>query len=69
MESRSKPQQTLRDRLSQWETSLAPLTERQKKSYLELSTIAVSRPMPPDVCGLSSVRILCHNCFYLVNSQ
>lgn len=38
--------QTLRDRLSQWETHLAPLSVRQKDGYLQLSTAATSRPLP-----------------------
>lgn len=41
--------QNLRDRLSQWEAHLAPLSPRQKDGYLELSTAATSRPLPTQV--------------------
>ncbi len=41
--------QSLRDKLSQWEAHLAPLSAHQKDGYLELSTAATSRPLPTQV--------------------
>lgn len=53
----------LRDKLSQWETYLAPLSEQQKDSYLQLSAAATTRPMPPQVrlqtLGLTWALIQC----------
>ena len=38
----------VRERLSRWDT-LAPLSERQKEYFLELSSTAASRPLPEHV--------------------
>ena len=38
--------QNLRDKLSQWDSQLAPLSSRQKDGYLQLSAAATSRPLP-----------------------
>ena len=38
----------VRERLSRWDT-LAPLSERQKECFLELSSTAASRPLPEHV--------------------
>ena len=47
-QSRMKAQ-NLRDKLSQWESYLAPLSDQQKDSYLQLSAAATTRPLPPQV--------------------
>lgn len=44
--SRMKPQ-NLRDKLSQWELHLAPLSASQKDGYLQLSSAATSTALPP----------------------
>lgn len=41
--------QNLREKLSQWEAHLAPLSARQKDGYLQLSTAAASKPLPTQV--------------------
>lgn len=48
-QSRQKAQ-NLREKLSQWESQLAPLSERQKDGYLQLSAAATARPLPTQVC-------------------
>ena len=47
--------QTVRGKLSQWESHLAPLTEGQMSSYLQLSAEATAKPFPTQV-------ILCYVC-------
>ena len=44
----SKPK-TVRDKLSQWDTKLALLSESQKSGVMELSTAAAFRPLPSQV--------------------
>jgi len=42
----------LRDRLSAWDAKTdakAPLTERQKDGFIELTTLSASRPFPIEV--------------------
>jgi hypothetical protein len=42
----------LRDRLSSWDAKVdakAPLTERQKDGFIELTTLSVNRPLPVEV--------------------
>lgn len=41
--------QGVKERLSQWESKLAPLTNKQKDSYMSLAAHATQRPMPLDV--------------------
>ena len=58
--------QTLRDRLSQWEAHLAPLSSRQKDGYLQLSTAATSRPLPPQLAQSQvtlDVSVWCNRLF------
>ena len=40
---------TLRDRLSQWDSRLASLSDRQKDGFMELSSAASFRPLPTEV--------------------
>ena len=40
---------SIRDRLSLWEGSLAPLSDSEKQGFMELGTIAAQRPLPPEV--------------------
>ena len=40
---------SIRDRLSLWEGSLAPLSDSEKQGVMELGTIAAQRPLPPEV--------------------
>ena len=50
---------TLRDRLSAWDAKTdakAPLTERQKDGFIELTTLSASRPLPTEV---SSAQTIC----------
>ena len=44
---------SLRDRLGQWEARLAPLSEKQKDSFMELSSAATFRPLPAEVSHLT----------------
>ena len=46
--SKSKSQ-SVRDKLGQWDSRLAVLSEGQKESYMSLSSIASTRPMPAAV--------------------
>ena len=49
------------DRLSKWDGDdkcMAPLTARQKDSFLELAAIASNRPMPIEVCFGLCVKFL-----------
>ena len=42
----------LRDRLTAWDAKTdakAPLTDRQKDSFIELTTLSANRPLPPEV--------------------
>lgn len=43
--------QNVRDKLSQWDSRFAPLSEQQKESYMELSTTTSARPLPNLVSG------------------
>lgn len=49
---------SLRDRLGQWESRLAPLSEKQKDSFMELSSAATFRPLPAEVSHLAHVLYL-----------
>jgi hypothetical protein len=52
---------TLRDRLSAWDAKTdakAPLTERQKDGFIELTTLSANRPLPTEVFGRP---ICCHS--------
>ena len=50
---------SLRDRLGQWEARLAPLSEKQKDSFMELSSAATFRPLPAEVSHLThAVHVL-----------
>ena len=49
---------SLRDRLGQWESRLAPLSEKQKDSFMELSSAATFRPLPAEVSHLTHVLYL-----------
>ena len=40
---------TLRDRLSQWDSRLAPLSDKQKDGFMELSSATTFRPLPTQV--------------------
>ena len=40
---------SVRDRLSQWESSLAPLDEPSREEFMKLSTTAGNRPLPQNV--------------------
>jgi len=48
MSSRSNSQ-SVREKLGQWESKLAVLSEAQKDSYTTLSSLALSRPFPDSV--------------------
>ena len=39
----------LRDRLAAWDSQLAPLSDRQREGFMELSSVAASRPLPSQV--------------------
>ncbi len=47
--TQQKKAQNVRDKLSQWDSRLAPLSDRQKESFMELSTAATARPFPTQV--------------------
>jgi len=42
---------SLRDRLGQWDSRLAPRTDKQKDGFMELSSAATFRPFPAEVSG------------------
>lgn len=42
----------VRDKLAQWDSHLAVLSEQQKESCMELSSSAYSRPLPIQVSTL-----------------
>ena len=42
---------SLRDRLGQWDSRLAPLTDKQKDGFMELSSAATFRPFSTEVGG------------------
>ena len=49
------PAKSLREKLTAWDAKLdptAPLTERQKDSFMELNTQSSNRPLPPEVIDL-----------------
>ena len=41
--------QAVRDRLVQWDSKLAPLSDKQKQGFVELSSAASYRPLPSEV--------------------
>ena len=47
--TKSKSQVNIRDRLSQWDSRLAPLSDHQKDGFMQLSSAASFRPIPPHV--------------------
>ena len=49
---------SLRDRLGQWESRLAPLSDKQKDSFMELSSAATFRPLPAEVSHFAHVQYL-----------
>ena len=49
---------SLRDRLGQWESRLAPLSDKQKDGFMELSSAATFRPLPPEVSHFAHVQYL-----------
>lgn len=51
--TKSKPQVNIRDRLSQWDSRLAPLTDHQKDGFMQLSSAASFRPTPSHVSQYS----------------
>lgn len=48
----------LHDRLAAWDSHLAPLSDRQKEAFVELSSAAASRPLP------SQVHIHCNHAYF-----
>ena len=48
---------SIRDSLSQWETSLAPLDESSREEFMKLSTTAGNRPLPQNVSLFTSILI------------
>ena len=51
--TKAKSQVTIRDRLSQWDSRLAPLSDHQKDSFMQLSSAASFRPTPSHVSKYS----------------
>ena len=49
---------SMRDRLSQWESSLAPLDETLRGEVMKLSTTAGHRPIPPHVSIMIIIIII-----------
>ena len=49
MERGNSSVESVRDRLSQWDSKLAPLSERQKQGFIEISSAASYRPLPAEV--------------------
>ena len=49
---------SLRDRLGQWESRLAPLSDKQKDGFMELSSAATFRPLPAEVSHFAHVQYL-----------
>ena len=49
---------SMRDRLSQWESSLAPLDETLRGEVMKLSTAAGHRPIPPHVSIMIIIIII-----------
>ena len=43
------PAKSVREKLSQWESKLAPLSDSQKVVIMELSAVASQRPLPEGV--------------------
>ena len=48
----------LRDRLAQWDSQLAVLSEKQKASYVELSSASSARPLPSEVCAHKIINLI-----------
>ena len=40
---------TVRERLSQWEAKLAPISDEQKQVIVDLSSATAQRPLPDNV--------------------
>ena len=51
--TKSKSQVNIRDRLSQWDSRLAPLSDHQKDGFMQLSSSASFRPIPSHVSNCS----------------
>ena len=51
--TKSKSQVNIRDRLSQWDSRLAPLSDHQKDGFMQLSSSASFRPIPSHVSDYS----------------
>ena len=47
----------VRDKLALWDSKLAPLSERQRDGFMELSSAAIFRPLPTQVSGLASTSM------------
>ena len=48
---------SLRDRLGQWESRLAPLSDKQRDGFMELSSAATFRPLPAEVSHFAHVTL------------
>lgn len=55
---------SMRDRLSQWESSLAPLDETLRGEVMKLSTAAGHRPIPPHVSIMIKKNYYYYVCMY-----
>ena len=62
---------SLRDRLGQWESRLAPLSDKQRDGFMELSSAATFRPLPAEVShfGHVTLYLFVHVASFPVHSQ